>query len=47
MQVVKSASEAASMILKIDDVISAGKPKEPAGGPPKPPGEDEGPSEFD
>jgi thermosome len=45
-QVVKSASEAASMILKIDDVISAGKPREPAG-PPKPPGEEEGSSEFD
>ncbi|MEM3004025.1 MAG: thermosome subunit beta, partial [Candidatus Bathyarchaeia archaeon] len=36
-QVVKSASEAASMILKIDDVISAGKPKEPST-PPKSPG---------
>jgi len=44
-QVVKSASEAASMILRIDDVISSGKPKEPSG-PPQPPGE-EGSSEFD
>jgi thermosome len=45
-QVVMSASEAASMILKIDDVIAAGKPKEPAG-PPKMPGGEEGSSEFD
>ncbi|MBS7623133.1 TCP-1/cpn60 chaperonin family protein [Candidatus Bathyarchaeota archaeon] len=47
-QVVKSASEAASMILKIDDVISAGKPKEPST-PPKSPGagEEESSSEFD
>ena len=33
-QAVKSATEAATMILKIDDVIAAGKPKEV--GPPKP-----------
>jgi thermosome len=33
-QIVKSASEAACMILKIDDVIAAGKTK----GPPTPPG---------
>jgi thermosome len=33
-QIVKSATEAASMILKIDDVIAAGKMK----GPPTPPG---------
>jgi len=33
-QAVKSATEAATMILKIDDVIAAGKPKE--AGPPKP-----------
>jgi thermosome len=47
-QVVKSASEAASMILKIDDVISAGKPKE-SPTPPKSPGagEEESSSEFD
>ena len=41
-QVVKSASEAASMILRIDDVISASKPKDT---PPGPPGGDS--SEFD
>lgn len=34
-QAVKSATEAASMILRIDDVIAATKPKE---GPPGPPG---------
>ncbi len=45
-QVVMSASEAATMILRIDDVIAAGKPKEPAG-PPKMPGGEEGSSEFD
>jgi thermosome len=33
-QIIKSATEAASMILKIDDVIAAGKTK----GPPTPPG---------
>jgi chaperonin GroEL (HSP60 family) len=33
-QVMKSATEAASMILKIDDVIAAGKMK----APPTPPG---------
>lgn len=31
-QAVKSATEAAAMILRIDDVIAASKPKEPAGG---------------
>ena len=41
-QVVNSASEAASMILRIDDVISASKPKDT---PPGPPGGDS--SEFD
>jgi thermosome len=40
-QAIKSASEAASMILRIDDVISSSKPKTPKG-----PGE-EGESEFD
>jgi chaperonin GroEL (HSP60 family) len=40
-QAVKSASEATSMILRIDDVISSSKPKTPEG-----PGE-EGESEFD
>jgi chaperonin GroEL (HSP60 family) len=33
-QIIKSANEAASMILKIDDVIASGKTK----GPPTPPG---------
>ncbi len=40
-QIVKSATEAASMILKIDDVIAAGKmkaPPMPPGGPPGGPG---------
>jgi len=43
-QIVTSASEAASMIIRIDDVIAAGKTKAPAA-PPTPPGEGE--SEFD
>jgi chaperonin GroEL (HSP60 family) len=38
-QAVKSAAEAASMILRIDDVIAASKPKEEA--TPKGPGEEE------
>jgi thermosome len=33
MQVIRSATEAASMILRIDDVIAAGKSKAPAGPP--------------
>jgi len=33
-QIIKSANEAASMILKIDDIIAAGKMK----APPTPPG---------
>jgi chaperonin GroEL (HSP60 family) len=41
-QVIKSASEAASMILRIDDVISSSKPKEAT-----PQGPEEGESEFD
>ena len=36
-QVIKSASEVASMILRIDDVIASGKTAG-AGGPPRPPG---------
>ncbi len=44
-QAIKSAGEAASMILRIDDVIASSKPKE-AAGMPKGPGE-EGESEFD
>jgi len=45
-QIISSAGEAASMLLKIDDVIASGKAREPAG-PPKPPGGEEEPSEFD
>jgi thermosome len=41
-QTIKSASEAASMILRIDDVISSSKPKETT-----PKGPEEGESEFD
>ena len=44
-QAIKSAGEAASMILRIDDVIASSKPRE-AAGMPKGPGE-EGESEFD
>jgi thermosome len=33
-QIIKSASEAAMMILKIDDIIAAGKAQAPPGGPP-------------
>jgi len=40
-QALKSAAESASMILRIDDVISATKPKEPLGGK-MPPGGPEG-----
>jgi len=40
-QILKSATEAASMILRIDDVIAAGKMKEPSK-PPSPPGGEEG-----
>ncbi|MEM3614643.1 MAG: TCP-1/cpn60 chaperonin family protein, partial [Nitrososphaerales archaeon] len=42
-QIIKSATDAASMILRIDDVIAAGKMKETK--PPKP-GEEEGGGEF-
>jgi len=45
-QILKSATEAATMILKIDDVIASGKTREGAG-PPKPPGEEEPSSEID
>ncbi len=38
-QALKSAGEAAGMILKIDDIIAASKSKEGAGGPPKGPDE--------
>jgi len=41
-QAIKSASEAASMILRIDDVISSSKPKETT-----PKGPEEGESEYD
>jgi chaperonin GroEL (HSP60 family) len=40
-QAIKSATEAASMILRIDDVIASTKPKEGPGLPPKGPGMDE------
>ncbi|MDH5794894.1 MAG: hypothetical protein OEZ24_02170, partial [Candidatus Bathyarchaeota archaeon] len=43
-QAIKSAVETASMILRIDDVISATKPKETT---PKGPEGEEGESEFD
>jgi thermosome len=33
-QIIKSASEAATMILKIDDIIASGKTRAPPGGPP-------------
>jgi len=33
LQVIRSATEAASMILRIDDVIAAGKSRAPAGPP--------------
>ena len=47
MQVIKSAAEAAGMILKIDDVIASAKSKDSAG-PPKDSGEggEEGASEY-
>jgi len=49
-QIIKSATEAASMILKIDDIIAAGKmkaPPMPPGGPPGGPGMGpEGAGEF-
>ncbi|MCW4031408.1 MAG: thermosome subunit beta [Candidatus Bathyarchaeota archaeon] len=38
-QAIKSAAESAAMILRIDDVIAATKPKEGPGGPGGPPGE--------
>jgi chaperonin GroEL (HSP60 family) len=41
LQAVKSASEAAIMILRIDDVISSAK-KAPPSPPEGPPGEEEG-----
>jgi len=47
-QVVKAASEAASMILRIDDVIAASKTAGPGPGKtPKPPSEGAGESEFE
>ena len=36
-QIIKAASEAATMILRVDDVIAGGKSRAPAG-PPMPPG---------
>ena len=48
IQVIKSASEAAGMILKIDDVIAAAKSKPDAGAGPKgkDEGDDEGSSDY-
>ncbi len=48
MQALKSAGEAACMILKIDDVIAASKTKEGAGGPkgPEESAKEEGEGEF-
>lgn len=37
-QIIKSATEAATMILKIDDIIASSKMKQPAGPPKGPPG---------
>ena len=45
-QIIKSATEAASMILKIDDVIAAGKMKTPTTLPKGPPETGEGAGEF-
>jgi len=48
-QIIKSATEAASMILKIDDIIAAGKmraPPTPRGPPGGPEMESEGAGEF-
>jgi len=49
VQIIRSATEAASMILRIDDVIAAGKTKAPAGPPGGGPGGmgGEGGGEFD
>ncbi len=46
-QIVKSASEAASMIIRIDDVIASGKPKERPMPPRPPEGGMGGPGEFE
>ena len=49
VQALKSAGEAAGMILKIDDVIAASKSKEGGGGPPKGPedsAKEEGEGDF-
>ena len=47
VQVMKSATEAATMILRIDDVIAAGKSKGPAGPPGGAGGMGEGAGDFD
>ncbi len=47
LQVIRSATEAASMILRIDDVIAAGKSKGPSGPPPGGGGMGEGGGDFD
>ena len=46
-QAIKSAAEAAAMILRIDDVIAASKPEEEKGKGPEGGGEEESESEFD
>ena len=46
-QAMKSAAEAAAMILRIDDVIAASKPEEEKGKGPEGGGEEESESEFD
>ena len=46
-QAIKSAAEAAAMILRIDDVIAASKPEEERGKGPEGGGEEESESEFD
>jgi thermosome len=46
-QIVKSSSEAAAMILRIDDVIAAGKMKEETKMPKVPEAEEKGPSESE
>jgi len=45
-QIIKSATEAASMILKIDDIIAAGKMKAPPGPPPGAPPYGGGPPPY-
>ncbi|RLI96261.1 MAG: thermosome subunit [Candidatus Aenigmatarchaeota archaeon] len=46
LQAIQSAAEAAEMILRIDDMISAGSKEGGAGGPPMPPGGGAGMPEY-